>query len=68
MGPNNKTACAFSQLFAKISKLEKANKKLKKALRSASVSITATVVTLTPFEGAVPVAHVDATVFNLHYQ
>ena len=63
---NKKTASMFTQLLVKIAKLEKANEKLKKSSRSASVIMTVTVMTPTPLEGVGPVAHGGTTVENLN--
>jgi hypothetical protein len=56
----------FMHLLVKIAKLEKADEKLTKSLKSASVVMTATWMTPNPVEGAGPVAHGGTTVGKLN--
>jgi hypothetical protein len=59
---NKMTASVFAELSAKVVKVEKANKKLKKVHVSTSTITTATPMTPTPLDGADPVALGGTTV------
>eukprot|EP00804_Cyclotella_cryptica_P012712 CCRYP_016291-RA/>CCRYP_016291-RA protein AED:0.36 eAED:0.36 QI:0/-1/0/1/-1/1/1/0/158 len=54
---DKKTASAFTELSAKVEQLEKANKRLKKSSKKRKHEYDSDTVTLTPPEGAGPVAH-----------
>ena len=51
-------------ILQRLKDLRRQTRSLRRAPRSASVSMTVTVVTLTPLDGAGPVAHGGATVVN----